>query len=117
MTQYKTMEDIKAAVEANGGLLTLKMEALRDAYGAGRLAKIVRENILKTLRGLGLGHLPAGDLPNEQEESVRLYKLGTPIGDLIDAVITPSPAHDEEIRQVIKADNSVILNQIRELVC
>ena len=46
-----------------------------------------------TLAGMGLGHVPI-DLPSYQHEQVRLYKRGTPIGDLIEQVLMPGEQND-----------------------
>lgn len=63
-----------------------------------------------------MGHYPAG-LPFFQHEAVRVYKLGTPVADLIEAVLVPNAQHDDELREKAGGDESTILRQIRELVC
>lgn len=119
--QYETMEDLKKLVDANGGVLTVSMEGLRDAYGAGRLGVNVRAAIAKALAGHGLGHYPVdgrdgGRMPEFQTDAVRIYKLGSPIADLIDAVLSPTSQHDEELRQAVGGDSAAILAQVRKLV-
>ncbi len=111
---YKTLDEVRTAVMNSGDVLTLEMRELRDAYGVDRLGPIVRANITKALSGLGLGHYPQ-DLPEYQHQLVRLYRLGTQIADLIDAVLTPDPAHDQELRDAISGDKAT-LDKIRELV-
>jgi hypothetical protein len=113
---FQSLEEIRQEVEARQGVLSLQMEAVRVAYGAGRLGSQVRENISKALKGCGLGHFPE-ELPAYQEEWVRLYKLGSPTADLIDAVLQPSSAHDEELRVAVGGEAAAILKQVRELVC
>ena len=83
-----TMEEIRDKVLAEGDVYTFRMDTVRDAYGAGRLGIHVRAGISKHFQGLGLGHFPR-DLPDSQEAHVRLYKLGSPVADLIEAVLSP----------------------------
>lgn len=86
-----------------------------NAFGAGRLSSGVRSAITRELLGLGLAHYPA-ELPDWQENPVRVFKLGSPIADLIDAVLEPGAAHDEELRAAVRGDSAEILKKIRELV-
>ena len=113
--EFKTLEELKAAVEENDGVLTLEVRVVRDAYGADRLGVNVRANISKALKGLGLGHYPA-ELPEYQHQPVRLYKLGSKVADLIDAVFEPGDQHDKELREAAGGSDSEIVRKIRELV-
>lgn len=115
-TTITSLNDIKARVEANGNVDTLRMDEVRDAYGAGRLGVHVRANISKALQGMGLGHYPAV-LPDSQYAHVRIYKLGSPVADLIDAVLNPGPDGDEHIRELAGGNANDLLAQVRELVC
>jgi hypothetical protein len=110
-----SLEDVRTSVEAAGGVVTFRAGDLRDAFGAGRLSSGVRDGISRGLLGLGLGHYPQ-ELPDWQDFLVRVYKLGSPIADIIDAVLVPSPAHDEELRQAVHGDAAEILQRIRDLV-
>lgn len=121
-TDFDSLEELRDQVEKNGGVVTVRMEEVRDAYQAGRLGVHVRSNISKRLRGLGLGHFPleADDgepMPYRQSAPVRIYKLGSPVADLIDAVLDPGDEHDEELREAATGSSSEILDRIRELVC
>lgn len=111
-----TYEDMRTQVAANGGLLVTTMEALRDVHGAGKLGIHVRKAIHDALLAQGLGHLPA-ELPTYQHEEVRLFRLGTPIADTISAVLHPSEAGDQVLRQSAGSEAQSVLKQIRELVC
>ena len=113
-----TLDEIKSEVEKNGDVLTITMDKLRDAYGAGRLGGIVRQEISQKLAGIGLGHVP-DSLPGDQAKAVRLFKYGTPVGDLIRSALTPGSENDEKLRtQAVQGSSKYaeILDRIRDLV-
>jgi hypothetical protein len=113
-----SFEDIKGKVEQNGNALTVTMEELREAAGAGKLGIHVRAQISSALAGVGLGHVPP-ELPNYQHEQVRLYKRGTPIAQLIETALTPSDTNDKKLIEHIGVqgpDYASIVGKIRELV-
>ncbi len=110
--------EIKDAVEKNGNVLTFTMEHLRDAHGAAKLGVHVRTDISSALAGMGLGHVPQ-ELPSYQHELVRLYKNGTPIGELIATVLTPGEQNDTKLREQFGGegvDYAGIVQKVRELV-
>lgn len=109
-------EGLRAQVEAEGGLHTTTMEVLRGIHGAGRLGKHVRDSISGELAATGLGHLPE-ELPAYQEKDVRVFRLGTPIADVVSAVLHPSSGGDQVLQQMGAAQGQDILKKIRELVC
>lgn len=113
---YKTMGDVRADVESHGGVLTMKMGALRDAHGVRKLGVHVRTGISEALKGAGLAHLP-DPLPGYQEDLVRVYKQGTQVARLIGAATAPSIELDDILRQAVGGEASDILAKIRELVC
>ena len=111
-------DDIKNKVEAHDNILTTIMSDLKDAIGKEKLGTHVRNEISKTLAGMGLGHIPQV-LPSYQHESVRLYKRGTAVGDLIEMVLTPSELNDRKLKEQLSKDGVkyiTIIEQIRELV-
>lgn len=111
-------DEIKNDVEVNGNVFTVTMERLRDANGAGKLGVHVRAEISRTLAGMGLGHVPQ-ELPGYQHEHVRLYKRGTKVGELIEAVLTPGEQNDKKLVELFGdegPDYAVIIQKIRELV-
>ena len=71
--------------------MTVKVGVVRDAFNYGRLGVHVRQEISKKLRGLGIAHLPQS-VPDWQEHPIRLYRMGTPIAELLDAAHDPTPA-------------------------
>ena len=110
--------EIKDAVEKNGNVMTVTMKELRDAHGSGALGVHVREQISSELAGLGLGHIPEV-LPSYQDESVRVYKHGTTIGELIDTVLKPGQQNDKKLSEQFGGggvDYAGIVQKIRELV-
>jgi hypothetical protein len=109
-------DDISAKVDGAGGLYLTQMGELREAHKAGRLGVNVREAISDRLRSRGIGHIPK-DLPSYQEEEVRLYRLGDPIGKVIDAVLHPSEPGDRVLLQSVGSSAADVLARIRELVC
>lgn len=113
---FSDLDEIKKEVESSGNVLTLPMAEVRDAYGAHRLGIHVRANITKALRGLGLDHFPPL-LPDRHREPVRIYKLGTPAADLIEAVLSPTEESDDALREWLGGDATSVLEQVRELVC
>lgn len=109
-------DELRQLVIDNGGVLTLDMKVLRDIHGAGKLGVNVRANISKELRGRGLGHYPA-ELPQYYWDPARVYLMGSPAGDLIEAVLAPSPERDDLIRETVNGDSSDVLAKVREIVC
>jgi hypothetical protein len=109
-------DELRDLVTEKGGVLTVSMATLRDIHGAGKLGIWVREHIQEKLKGVGLGHYPP-ELPQYQENSVRLYRLGTPLADLIKAVLEPGETNDARLLKMTDSDASEVLKKIRELVC
>ncbi len=111
-----TYDALRKQVEADGGLYTTTMEELREIEGAGRLGQHVRATISGKLTANGMGHLPA-ELPAYQDYAVRVYRLGTPLADVVNAVLNPSGSGDQILRQVGTSDAQEIIKKIRQLVC
>lgn len=116
MTDFDSFEDLRALVDGAGGLIVTDMESLRDAHGVGKLGVHVRAAIHDRLADQGLGHLPY-DLPSYQHEEVRVYRLGSEIAKVVNAVLRPSPSGDDILRQSVGTDAQQTLARIRELVC
>lgn len=114
--RVSSLEELREHVDNHDGVLTTTMGVLRDAYGKGRLGPHVRAGIHNALAGLGLGHFPS-ELPEYQNERVRLYRLGSPVGNLINAVLDLSEESDELLRGTAGSQDTEILRQIKELVC
>lgn len=89
MTQAETgiqsWADLLSQVETNSGVTKIPMATLRQLEGRQRVGKHILSAIQDKLDTLGLGHLPQ-DLPNRQQQSVMLYRYGTPAAEVIQAV-------------------------------
>jgi len=114
--KFSDFDELAKRVSENGNVLTVTMGQLRDAYKAEKLGVNVRDNIGKMLAGMGLAYHPK-PLPTYQDELARIYKQGTPVADLIDAVLNkPTVENDEVIRGRVNESDTSILNKIRELI-
>jgi len=103
-------------IDTREAVLTTTMQEVRDAYGSGRLGVNVREGISELLLQQGIGHIPR-KLPAYQDQPVRLYRLGSPVGKLIQAALKVSDRNDEVLRRAAAGDASKVLQKVRELVC
>jgi hypothetical protein len=90
---------ITTAVAKSGGVKTFEMVELLTAHGAGKLGRIVRKEISADLARMGYGHVPA-DLPNRKVKLVRVFKYGTPVGNVILAATLPAVEHDETLKSI-----------------
>ncbi len=117
MARFKNFDEIRKAVEANDNLLVVPMYELREAHGAAKLGVHVRREIGEKLAAAGLGCFPDPEDVTYQEDEVRVFRRGTPIADLVDAVMRPSDFGDDRLREAASGQGAEILKQIRELVC
>jgi len=112
--RYAALRD---EVKESGGVLAVNMGRLRDVHGAGKLGNIVVESIAEQLQGVGLGHSPK-DLPTSQWKQVIVYRNGTSVAKLIDAIINVEEGSDAVIRQFASTEKDAdrkVLRKIREL--
>src|SRR5215218_4125256 len=114
--QPKSLEELRDQVIDAGGVLTISMRAVRNAYGAQRLGAQIRQNISEKLRGLGIGHVDE-ELPELRDDEARFFHIGSPAGRLIEAVVNPGSANDERIRAIAAGEETAKLDRIREIVC
>jgi hypothetical protein len=113
---------IKQKVEDNGNVLTVKMKTLKQVHGNDRLGANVVENIKNQLADIGIGHVPT-TLPATESHFIRLYIKSTPMGELIEKVLsnelantiaTPNIPNDEKLKAIFKSE--VLVEKIRQLV-
>lgn len=112
----RTYEALREAVVTNEGIYQATMAELKAIKGAGRLGVHVRDAISRDLASHGMGHLPE-QLPPNQEDEVRLFLLGSPVADIVNAVLQPSDRGDQSLRRLGTSKADEMLQQIRELVC
>jgi len=110
MEKVLSFDDILAEVEAET-IKTYEMSVLRDAYGSSKLGSNIRVGIKNKLADNGLsfiglsewnGQFSTEDLPDAAWKQVRLYKNGTYIAKLINAVFElkeNSAAADKSLAQ------------------
>jgi hypothetical protein len=113
---YQDFDELEEEVKNSGNVLSIQMSTLRNLQGAGRLGPYVVEQISRELAKRGLGHYPE-DLPEQQWEWVRIFKLGSNVADLIRASMNIGEKEDEKLRELASDDATDTLNRIRQLVC
>jgi hypothetical protein len=97
----ETFRSIRAAVDNNGGLLTIEMEKLRRSTSAKKLGRRVCEEISERLKSVGLEHLPA-ELAASGSKLVLLCSPEFDGWDVIRALLNPSRDTVDVIRERIK---------------
>ena len=118
-----TYEDIAQKVEENGGVVTFRAQVLREAQKAGRLTERINTEIQRSLAGVGLATVPkeAYLMPTNQWELVRVYKVDSGVGRVIDAVFTldnqdRADAADTLIASSVGGNATQLLQKIRDLL-
>lgn len=105
------LDDLVKEVKANGDVLTVSMRRLKDLYGGYRLKGLIRKSIADGLLYRQLGFVGIGDeLPNSENDNVRLYLKGTPVGSIIEAVLLEGQPGDMRLRE-IAASNAALTTQ------
>ena len=118
MQAYSDFDAIKAHMDSSGGILSLEMRQLRDAYHVDRLGIHVRNGIHDKLAGLGIAHTPER-LPEYQEDRVRLFTLGSPFAKALRDMSNYTAEADQRLRERFSTDASdceQIIQRIKELL-
>lgn len=89
-------------VKSHDNVLTLPMRRLKELNGGLRLKALVRQSIVDHLNYKQIGVV--GELPNNENESVRLYLKGTPVARIIEAVELKGSRGDKELRTLANGD-------------
>lgn len=110
MGQFKDLDELAAAVPSDEPLAVTGLD-LRDADGARRLSSGVRERIAERLQDRGLGFFPPYELPDWHEEPVFVYRLGSPLGKVIAAVIKPTETGLRLLREAVAPTAKVTKEQ------
>lgn len=114
----KPLARLRDKIEAKGGIAEVRMEELRDHAGWDRLGVNVVKDIASKMRRGGLATLPAMEtLPISRHAIVRIYVTDGRVGDVIRAVVEPTPKGDDLLREIGGDDASDVLKAVRELVC
>lgn len=120
MQTYKSMDDIKSAAEAQGGLIVASLLELREAMGYGRLGERVLSHIARELENQGLGYYPAHVLEDNptprQHEMVRIYIKSSKLGEMVSSVLSPSEHGDELLRERALDENAGMVAEIRTIL-
>ena len=103
-------------VTDNQDLLAVTMVELRDLVGWDRLTHAALRAIDDATKQTGLGYFPR-PLPDSRHATVRLFRLGTPLGRLAEAVLDPTEHGDKLLRETSSGNAMDILDRIRVLAC
>ncbi|RLS59153.1 MAG: hypothetical protein DWH91_01085 [Planctomycetota bacterium] len=91
------METIVQRVSECNNVCTFTMRDLCDAIGRQRCTAQCCQTISDTLTEYGLGHWPP-ELRPDQSHKVRVYRIGTPVADMIGLVSRCTESSDEALR-------------------
>lgn len=78
----KQWPDIISLLNESNDVCVVKMEALREIDGFGRLGVNVRQTIAEKLSSMGVGIIRS-ELPSDASANVILMRLGTPAAELV----------------------------------
>ncbi|MFJ4674042.1 hypothetical protein [Kitasatospora purpeofusca] len=92
---FSSWPELDTAIKDNGGVLRVAMWAVRDIDGHGRLGVRVLDTLHRKLADIGVDHLPL-DLPNNQYQSVVLFKRASEAGAVVAAVRSGNSTADAE---------------------
>jgi hypothetical protein len=78
-------------------------QRLRTVSGEGttRITEAIGAELERALNDQGLRCYPSL-VSTTTGDRVRIFRAGSPIGDLIDAVLVPSPDHDRELAEALE---------------
>lgn len=113
--EIQTMEELKKRVISNRGIVSVQMDELKRIFNAGKLGVNILGTISKTLRDEGLGHIPY-NLPKYQHEWIRVYLIGSEVGNIITAANKVGEEYDSILRKAVERDDADVLQKIRELI-
>lgn len=103
-------------VDKSDGIVAKQMYDLRTSLGWGRLGSGVIVQIHDQLAGKGLGHAP-DPLPLDQGSMILIYRLGSEVAKLVQAVQRPSNRGADDLRAAATRGGAEVLAQIKALVC
>lgn len=109
-------DELVGMVEENDNLATVTMVKLRNLAGWTRLTAAAADTIEDGLKQNGLGYFPH-HMPTDRHAEIRIYRLGTPMGRLVESVLDPTEHGDSHLRDIASGNASDVLQRVRRLVC
>lgn len=109
-------DELVRLVEENDNLATVTMLKLRNLAGWSRLTAAAADTIEDGLKQNGLGYFPR-PMPTDRHSELRVYRLGTPMGRLVESVLDPTEHGDSHLRETASGNASDVLQRVRRLVC
>jgi hypothetical protein len=110
------LDAIQKKVKDADGVLTVSMKELKELHGALRLKELVRESIAEHLKYKQIGFVGVGpgydELPNSENEWVRLYMKGTPVARIVEAVLLKGNGGDQQLRELASSSSAVTTQDI-----
>lgn len=118
MSQIKNYDELRAAVDGNGGVIVETMGTLRDVHGAGKLGVNVVNNIKSKLDSMGIGSSPP-ELPTEQWKMIILYRKGSVIAKIVESITDINPNTPDILKEFSTNNAGAIetINKIKEIIC
>jgi hypothetical protein len=109
-----TIETLKQELKEADGIMSVKVETLLHIISYERAGATGRKMLIQLLRDNRIEII--GEMPASKYDSVRLFDLDLPSGDLYANLQTPGIEQDERLRELIDGDCRQKLRQIRAIV-
>jgi len=110
--------DLKAEIDAAGGIKVMYMWQFRDASGWMKLGPQVIIDVARKMSDQDIGTLPYGEpLPMYGDYQVRVFLTTSRVGRMIDAVVSPSAKGDALLREIGADDSAEVLERVRQMIC
>lgn len=113
-TNVEGWEDLIGLLDTQSGVCVVTMEQLRDIDGYGRLGGTVRAGIAKKLASMGIGTFAGENLPSDASANVVLFRLGTPVAELVNVIQNATTDNGWRNRAAYTAECMRRLNSVPE---
>ncbi len=114
MMKFSSIDEIVSYLKTHG-CVTLSAGHIRELCGYGRLGSEVRLYISKLLEEKNIRHYPT-EFPGSQYTLVRLVAQASPLDDVIEAVLTPTPKTDGMLNDIATRGKALDLNKVKEVL-
>lgn len=111
----RDFDELDEWVLEEDNLVTVSGVGLRNAAGWSRMTEGTVAFIEDELKKRALGCFPR--LSADRHAEFRIYKKGSPLGNLIEAVLQPTDSGDKLLRESSSGAAQEILRKIERLVC